>query len=333
MTIPALILIQIKPKPVDKYTLDYFQQNFVVRKAENVVRVPLRLALPKPLASIMYRRDQCFAVWDDRGLTLRRGDKVSSTHLDYIPTSPKVFPRAEILRLLPKFKSGERRKVASSLAGSCRIGNNVFFLVRWEDKEYKPWLETLIKVDLAAEKLKPEYMGKLDRFTLATKQIDDRLYASGDNLFAITSDNGRWGVSRFDPKDGSKLESTELGEGLDSILTGPTGYAYVVEKTEYGSRVAARINLNRETRKDLIEAPSKMKFIDATLPELIVINGPTGQVLHNGETGADLILPPSAAVRRAGKQVVVWSPFDNPKNATLYDPARWEAIATWRVGQ
>ena len=329
MTIPALIFILAAPKPVDKYTLDYFQQNFVIRQGTSVVRVPVRLVPPKPITSIMYRKDQAFAVWDDRGLTVRLGDTVSSTHLDYLPTHPKVFPRSEIIRLLPKFKSGERSKVASSLAGSCRIGSVVYFLVRWEDKQFKPWLETLVRVDLAAKAPKPEFLARLDRFSFATKQIDDRLYATQDSLFVITSDNGRWGLSRFDPRAGSKFETTELGEGLDSILTGPTGFAYVVEKTDFGSRVAARVNLNRETRKDLIEAPSKMKFIDAAIPELIVINGESSQVLHNGETGADLTLPPSAAVRRSGKLVVVWSPYDNPKNATLYDPARWEALAKW----
>lgn len=331
MTIAALSLISLSPKPVDKYTLEFFQQNFVIRRGDTVLRAPLKLVPEKPRTSIMYRKDQTFAVWDDRGLTVRTGSRVSSTHLNYIPTSPKVFPRSDITRMLPKFASGERRKDASSLAGSCRVGSDVYFLVRWEDRDFKPWLEALVKVDLSSAEPKPVYVARLDRFSFATKAIDDQLFATDDSLFVITRDNGRWGVSRFDPRQGSRFDATELGEGLDSILTGPKGYAYVVEKTDFGSRVAARVNLNSETRKDLIESPSRMKFIDALIPELIVINGPKSQVLHNGETGADLELPPSAAARRAGKHVVVWSPYDAPKTATLYDPARWEAIATWRA--
>ena len=329
MIIPAFICLAHSQKLVDKYTLEYIAETFVVRSGSAVTRVPLREAKVKALASIMYRRNQTFAVWDDRGLTVRKGEKVYSTRLDYIPTSPKVFPRSEIQRLIPKFKSGERKKMAVSLSGSCRLGQNAFFLVRWEDRAHKPWLEALMKVDLGAAVPKPEYVARLDRLSYATERIDDRLYASEDSLYVISTDGARWGVSRIDPRSGTKFETSELGEAFDGILAGPAGYAYVVERTEYGSRVAARVNLKNETRIDLIESQGRMHFVDAKLPELIVISRDSTQVLHNGETGAELALPASSAVRRVGKHVIVWSPYDAPRSATLYDPVRWTPIARW----
>ncbi len=329
MIIPAFICFLSQQKPVDKYTLEYFEEHFVVRNGSSVLRVPLRQPKAQPLASIMYRRDQTFAVWDDRGLTVRKDKAVSSTRLDYIPTSPKVFPRSEIIRLLPKFRSGDRKKTAASLSGSCRLGTNAFFLVRWEDHAKTPWMEVLMKVDLAATKPKPEFVARLDRLSYATARVDDRLYAAADSLYVITTDGARWGVSRIDPVSGNKFDTTELGEAFDGILTGPTGFAYVVERTDYGSRVAARVSLKTESRTDLIESSGHMHFVDAKLPELIVINRENAEVLHNGETGSEITLPHSAAARRIGKHVIVWSPFSEPKSATLYDPSRWTIVAKW----
>src|SRR4051812_48053687 len=125
---PALLLcLVVSQTAVDKPTLYFYQDSLIIRRGNDKEAVPLQLAKkPAPL-SVLYRRNKTFAVWDERGLTVRIGKKVRSTHLPDIAVSPRVFPRDEILKTIDLIHRGKRKKGANALSGSRRIGNTAYF--------------------------------------------------------------------------------------------------------------------------------------------------------------------------------------------------------------
>ena len=98
---------------------------FIIR--ENGVRedVPLKKeAIPRP-PSVIYRKDANYAVWDSRGLTIRKDGRVRNTRLPDIALTPKLFSRDEILQTKDLLQNKKRQKGADALSGSMRVGNGV----------------------------------------------------------------------------------------------------------------------------------------------------------------------------------------------------------------
>lgn len=323
-TVSVLFCLLTQAKPVDKYTLDLYQGVFVARKGAWVSRLPVKLDPPKPPLSVQFRKNDTYAVWDERGLTVRTGRKTVSSLLTEIPVSPRAFTRQQILENLRFIRSGERTKEATALSGARRMGNDVYFLARWDDKAGKPWMEALVKVDLTAEKPHWQFVGRFDGLSLARQPIEDRLGFINGNLSVLVKQADAWGLASFSPTD-HLFNFRRLGDRLDQYQSG----GLFTETTPYGSIVGGKANLKELTREVLFECQGKAKFLDEREPFLAVIQEPTGSMLRNVGTGAQVALPASAAVRRTGNLVVVWSPFDRPRSAILYSPTRWEVLARW----
>jgi len=314
------------PQAVDKTSLEFYQGTFVARTGEKALRVPLEPETPKPLMSRAFRRDQLWAVWDERGLTIRTPSRVSSTHLEDIAVSPKIFERDEIRDNLRLFASGARSKEASSLAGSQRVGKYAYFLPRWVDKKGKPWLEALIRVDMGASNPKPEFLGRFTGLSAATEMIDDRLVVTAKGLGIVSNDDRRWGLATYNI-DKDDFDFQPVGDILVSIT--PSGK--YVEKTSYGAYSAGWVDLNKLERHPVRESRAALSFLDEETPAILVGRDTTSTTLYNADTGALVKLPAGTIVRRAEGKIFTWDSATDPKSATLFDPARWAVLARWKA--
>lgn len=314
--------------PVDKPSLKFFQDNFIVRVGEKRVAVPLQLPKSAPRLTVSFRKNKNYAVWDDRGLTIRIGKVAKSTKLEAIATSPKVFERDELLVVVDKIKKGDRSAEASALSGSMRIGSNVFFLARWADKKGATWLEALLSVDLENPTFHPKFVSRLPGTTLADKPIDDQLFILGSRMTSVVRSGEAWGLAAFN-ENLDAFEFSEVGKGLESYLPLSLTTGAYVEKTTYGSRIGGRVDLKNLIRKNLVEAKEAMRFIDTGDPLVALMNNGNQVRLLNTASGAELSLLSSVAMRRTPLGLVVWSPYSAPKRAWLYEMDRWTPIAEW----
>ncbi len=315
-----------------KVTLAYFQEHFIVRDGIYNESAPLKLPPESPKLSTVFRRNSTFAVWDERGITIRVGKKVKSTKLPDIATSPRAFSRPEIRETLAAIREKKRTREVSALSGAVRVGNHVYFLGRWDDNAGKPWAEALVQVDLSDRFPTPKLVGRPDVLSLADKPIDDQLQIL-DGLVSYTARKGdHWGVEQYNTQNG-RFTFDELGGRLESYQPGESKTGYFIEKTSYGTTVAGRIDLRSRTRHILAECRSRMRFIDASEPPCIVVSNGNSASLLSAATGAMMDLPVPSATRRTSLGIVIWTPVGDPKRAWLYDPARWQVRAWWNSAQ
>ncbi len=275
----------------------------------------------KVIPHIAFRRDQRWAVWDDRGLTVRDGKVAVTTKLGEIAVSPRAFSRDEILKSLDLFKTNKRKKNSDALSGSLRLGTKCYFLPRWTDADGKTWLEALIEVDLAQPNPRPKFLGRFKGFTSALKNIDDRLFLVRDRLSIVSSDGGTWGLGSFADNNGT-FEFSPLGTNLISYFRG----GYFLESTSYNTYIVGQIDLSSGLRKNLFETRSKsVDLKDGSSVAVVRQKGST--VVKNLKTGGQITTDGNAYVAPIDKYVLVWTK-DQRTSAYLYEPVRWTAVAT-----
>jgi hypothetical protein len=326
---PLLLCLAILGSQVDKITLQFYQDSLILRDAAGKEAVPLQMAVKKPPLSVLYRKNKTFAVWDDRGLSVRVGKKLRSSLLPEVAVSPRIFTREEILKTVALVKQGKRQKNATGLSGAKRIGTTAYFLVRWEDSAKTTWLEALVSVDLTEKNPKPKLLAKLPGRSMANLTIDDDLNIINGKLSVVSAKlDAGWGMAIYDPTI-SLFVFHPMGERLKSYTPINQRLGAFVEDTEYGTSVAGRVDWMTRTRKDLAESKGSVKFLDGLDPLIVLVTRGGTVTATNTVTGAEVRLPASSALRRTSRGVAVWSPFKEPKHAWLYDAARWDVLAEW----
>jgi hypothetical protein len=324
--LPALSAAQAPP--AEQITLQRFPDRFEVRRGETVERVPIEPAPEAPRA-IVFRRDDTFAVWDERGLSVRKGERLFTSRLPDVPTSPRVQPRERILQTIPLLESGRRSREASALSGARRLGSDAFFLVRWEESDGAPWLEALMKVDLSADEPRPQFVGRFEGLSLSRNPIGDRLgIRNGALTVLVRTEADVWGEALFEVASG-QFDFKPIGAQLESAQHVAADRAFFVERAGPRGRVAGIADLRTGERESLFEVSGEVAFVDERQPALVRIQGERGAFLRNAATGAETPLPESAVVRRVEAGVLVWSPAAAPTGATLFHPDRWDVLARW----
>jgi hypothetical protein len=326
----ALLLLGIllQPPKSNQYTLTVFEGNFVVRHGSDVVRVPIDPPVPKPHLVVLYRRDRTYAVWDDRGLTIRHGSHVQSYRLPEIAITPKLFSADEIRRTIDLIHAGKRQKDADALSGSKRIGADVYFLVRWDGADGKPWLEALVKVDLTQPAPKPVLVGKFEGLSIATKKVDEMLFLANGRLAVATRRDHDWGIASY-AWPAHEFQFRSVGDGLMAAF--PSGL--FTEKTSYGTILGGRVDSRTFEPSRLVEdrplTGSAIEWLDGDEPPIAMTSSPGGRALGDCETGAELPVSLGAKACRAGRFVIVWSPGPSPAHAYVYEPESWTRLASW----
>ena len=324
----ALLPIHYPRHAVDKPILECYQDYFVVRRGSDVWREPVVAPEPAPVLAAAFRKNQNYAVWDDRGLTIRRGSKALSTRFPAVPTSPKFFEREELVKTIELLKAGKRVREAAGLSGSMRIGNEVFFLVRWEGSDGKPWAEVLAKVDLTSPSMKPEVIGQFPGLSVAFRPIDDRLFRIGSSPSIIARTGSTWGTASFDLKSRT-FSYRPLGATLVSLYPVDRKESFFVEESSYGTTIGGRVNTDTGERRNLFELRASGRFADIAAPSLMVTSGSGVAYLRNGNTGAEAKIPSGASVRKVGPYAVVFSPAKSPTRASLFEVSTLAKVADW----
>lgn len=313
---------------VDDTVLEYRSESFRLKQGKSVLEVPILPTPAKAPEVLSFRRDDYYAVWDSRGLTIRHGDKSSTTKLDEVPTSSRLFEHAVLVQTVADLASGKKQRSASALSGAVRMGTDVYFLVRWDDSAGKPWMEALVHVPLAGASLKPEVLGRFDALSIAYKPIDDRMSWVGSHLSIVARQGKTWGVASYDPAT-TKFDFRPLGDELTSYISTGQKTGLFFEKSPYGTTIGGRIDLASGYRKITFESRGAGRYLDALRPSLILGSRNGESRLRNGDTGSETVITPGSGIARAGQAVVVWSPAAKPTTATAYDPERWVTLAKW----
>lgn len=325
LTVFLLASQQPKPLPI---SLTFFEDSFVVRQGDDKEIAPLRMP-PEPKKLVApYRKNNTFVVWDERGLAIRHNDKLKTTKFEALPTSPKAFNKAEIKQNIKRIASGDISRSAAALSGSQRIGNDIFFLARWEDRHGAPWLEGLFKVDLTADQPTPKFVARARAISTAQGAIDQQLFIFGGKLAYIAGRADRWGMVML--AENAKLQFKTYGYRLDSLIRfGNTG-AFFIEHASYGTTIAGRVDFRSGERLIYTEGRENVKFVDRNQPDHVVVSTRRGPVLRSAFSGMDYPLPASSAMRKTSRGVIVWTPVSSPKKAWLLEPERWSVLAAWQ---
>ncbi len=327
ITLPVLICLGVLQKPVDiPASLQLFEGSFIVRKGAAKDVVPLKLAKPTPRLFQAFRRNETHAVWDERGLTVRVGPRALSTTMPEISVTPKLFDTGEIEETVSLVAQGKRKRQASALAGAVRVGTDVYFLPRWLNSDGTAWLEALVKVDLTQPMPKPQLLGRFSGTSLADQAIDDRLFILQGKISLVARQRGVWGLATFDPFN-EAFDFVPVGASLNGYRQLSPRFGLYLEKTSYGTQTAGKIDWVTQNRRILVETRGSVRIADPFEAPILIVSEAGSPYIVNADTGARQVLPSSSAVRRSQFGVVVWSPFDAPKRAWLYDPERWKVLA------
>lgn len=279
------------PSQVDVPTLSYTQNTFVLRSRTAVESVPLVPTLPPATLSMAYRRDGAWAVWDERGITTRRGNWAISDALTGLPVSPRFFTTEEIKSRVEAFRSGVRSAKPSGISGSGLVGTRAYFVPRWTDAAGKTWLELLVSVDLTQPRPKVQVDSKLPGFTPARGFVDQFLTVDADDLrLLIQSDRG-WGwwtyrrraeEGTFRPVGGFINDWQRIGEVLWAIDQGTSVADW--------SRLR-RIDLESGSSESRFDHRGRIRLIDAGAPGLIAVSRGDGEVVRRSDTGEEISVP------------------------------------------
>jgi hypothetical protein len=294
----------------------------------------------KSQQKLVYRKDANYAVWDSRGLTVRKGKKTHSSRLPDIVLTPKLFSNGEILQTRALIATGDLKKNADALSGACQVGDLVYFLPRWDDKDGKPWLEALVQVDLAGPDLDAKLIGRFDGLTLSKLKLDNQLFATPKGLLAVTRENNphpnpspsagaqgeglpisQWGVATFDPKT-QLFVFKPAGQDLAEYWRLSPNELLAEEKTTYGSKTLARVETSTGAKRILEEFHGTASIVSTQNPLVVRLTRSNGDTLLNLESGAAAEISSTAQARVVDHQIVVW----NQQTSALYDPSRWNKV-------
>lgn len=321
------LLLFFAPQTSKAPTIAITDRFLVVRANGKLYREALEDTPEKTPERIIYRKDDVFAVWDSRGLSIRRGKgKSRTTKLPDVTLTPKLFTKDEILATKELIAAGTRSKNVTALSGSKRVGDNVYFLARWEDKDHKPWLEALIRVNMADEAPTPQLLGKFDGLSLATHKIDDKLFIMYGLLGVLTHKaDGKWGLSTYDSEK-KEFAFTDGGDKLTSYTQINQKVFMVQEKQVQGTTLISRVDFSTGSRKEVLEAHGKVVLLPGKPLLGLETKGAT-TILRNLDTGARVNVAKGSIVRKLPIGVLVWPPT-SPNKAVLYDPERWTRLAS-----
>jgi hypothetical protein len=322
---------------VSEARLELRGAEFVVRNAGRTERVPLRAAAePKPAVwperRLVFRKDDAYAVWDSRGMSVRQGKWIFTTRLPEIPTTPKLFARDEILFTKGLVEQGRRKVEADGVAGALRDGKRVYWLVRWSEKtgsaDLVPWLEALVLVNLESEKPKPQLLGRFEGLSLDLRSGQSRLFIRDGKPSAWVKTPEAWGLAQYDP-DAKQFSFRPVGGMPELVEKLSDRFGWSLERTPHGTRILSRWDAQSLARRELLETKGTARLLDAETPWIAIVHDEEDSYLQNLETGAKVRLPANPSARRTALGVLLWSPASRPDRAYLYDPAHWKRLAEW----
>ncbi len=267
--------------------------------------------------------------WNEKGLTVSKGAYKRTTQFRDIPTSPRLFSREQIRTMLEGIEAGDRAAEASALAGHELLGENLYLLVRWNDKANKPLFEAIIQVDLTPEKPWFKVLYRSPGVSQASGPVSDELFLANNRLCAVATVANKWGLSTWDLK-GEFVRYFQFGTGLFrwSIPGAAPRELLFVERTEYNSWLAGRVNLATFERTELGESKEKASFV-STDPVTIRFDSVERSRIRYADSGLEQEFLAWTAARQTPQGLLMWHPARSPRQAVLFRTGTFQPLAKW----
>jgi hypothetical protein len=322
----ALLFQPVAPPAKIAFVKNAFQVQF----GKTVAQVPLQPPLVQSPAlpeKVQFRKDDAFAVWDARGLTIRHANYVKNTRLEAGPTHARLFSGTELADNRLLLDLGLRDPRAKELIAARRFGDWAIFAFEWRENDGRPWFQAIARVNLSERQPQPQFLARLNGHLVPLGSQENTLQIRQGILTYAESDGKTWWITRVDLKT-LAVDRKPMGSNLEQITMHSGRIAHVLETTPQKSTALARVDFVSRNRKDLAEATGLIRLIDTKEPWIAVTRDSTGLSLHNLESGAKRKIRNEAKFRRAPGGVLVWT-GNPPDSAMLLDPERWSTVTTW----
>ena len=311
--------------------LSYADGVFTILDGQDTVTVQLSSGDPPlPVAGdkLSLEVGGTLITFDQRGLGIRYGNKGGFTGLGYMPTTPKLFAPEEILSNVELIESGERQFRVSALSGFEVVGDVLYLWLRWDDKDGKPWLETLVYIDASGDAPSVNLIGRFDGFSFTRGTVADELHAMGGSLVVMTRTKAGFGVGEYD------LESRDLAyrpvADRDEVCRRVGARFYTLRRTETGMTTVGIVDPFLAQYRPIMETRSAV--VRSNLSSALVLREGEALTLLSIDSGALRTLPADAAYAETALGVLLWSPAKDPTSAELIEPGGWSVVAEWTAG-
>lgn len=274
----------------------------------------------------LYRKDDAFVVWDARGLSIRKKDKVVVTRLSGATTSEALWGRLKSAQNRVLIDVGGYASAAHELVDHRRIASEVLMLYRWRRPNGDVWFDALIAIDLDAKSPGVQLVGRYDEVS----EVPGRgaLLLSDSDVCLVERQESQWNLVRLQRKV-AKTSKTEFpGRLLTLDHLGGKSIGFV-SRSDYETQSAGRLSWATGRISTIAEAKGAIGFLPGAGATVAWIRDAEGLWLNDVESGSKLKVDPAARFRRIGENVVVWTEKSGPNEATLYQPNRWLRLAHW----
>lgn len=312
--------------------IDLKRDAFVVTGPSGPETVPLRQTPKVAQDKFALKDGDHWVVWDQRGLTVRVGTHAKTTRLPDVATSLKANTREQIAETIDKIQRGERTREAAALSGFELVGEQLYLLVRWEEKGGAPWMECVVRVDLATKSNAPVFVGRMPAVSKASGPVADELFLTGGKLATIAVDGPQWGLAFWDVAE-SFGRFVGIGSGLARHSVQPDGASVLfVEDTGYRTQLGGVAQLPSGERRNLVESAGRVSFVSAK-PIVARIDDDLGVALRFAGSGLEQRFAKGTEARACGYGLLVWSPKEAPLRAALFPGSDWIPSARWSPAQ
>lgn len=266
-------------------------------------------------------------IFDQRGIGLGR-ETLNFSRLPSVATSDRLFSAEEIETTRSRIAAGQRRAEVSALSGAELVGTQLYLLLRWDESNGTPWLEAVVRLNLADSLPQAEVIGKFEGFSFARGLVGNQLRLLRPGVLATPArKDGSWGISLLDVHTGTTIYR-EIGRQVSTASLYPEQNLIVTQSlTPYGTLLIGIANL--ETNRH--------RYVDEVRGRLVGFE-PDGYIrfmrgeahfIRNVLSGAERQIPIDSQVRGTSQGLLLWSPAANPNNATLLDPNSLTSRARW----
>jgi len=328
--IATVVLAQNPAAPAPRTPrLEFAGGVFVITDATGVTRVNPKATPAVAARAFEIKVGTKSIAWGEKGLTVTVGQRSRTTRFSDLPVSPRFFYAEDLAQVNERMASKEITKEASGLSGWEQVGDIVYLLPRWNDARKAAWLEMLVKVDMSQPNPWFETLAVWKGLTPATLAVEDQLVPAPGGLRSVTNLDGGWGVTTWQESDPGTTMYQEFGR-FPRTFAWNANFSELrfVERTNYGTQLAGRVDIATQTRANLSEGRDPILFPGET-SEILQTNTPRQVVLRNADSGLELRLPTNVGTRNVAPGVLVWTPRENPTQAVLYSKINLRAIARW----
>lgn len=331
MNIVAIFLILLFQEPL-KIDLQGQGQNVVLLLSRGHERNSFRYLSPASPTQVAFRHADKWAVYDERGLSVRVGQRVRTFKLEDYPLSPKLWTRDEIIENKKKIESKTYSLRPSALTGYAQDGSKTWWILQWYGLgvEKNVWLEVLLLVDLSQGDPRPELVGRLPLLTsqFGGVRIVQKLFKVGNVLSVIGElEDKKWGIGLLSLVSMNWSTQSLLGElPYDFTVVGRRMYYLSGSRAPYRLFVA---DLATGGFRELRSVPGEKPTLLSTESQGFLTyrhsttRGELELTLMNLRTGSEVSLRVQSPVVRVGSLGV--AVFDGavsrpPSKVYLYQP-------------